>query len=309
MSLDFVAIDFETANQYRASACSVGLVKFIDGKVVDTFYSLINPESEFDYYNMQLHGITPEMVVDSPNYLQISSIIKEFKMELPLVAHYAPFDMGVIKDSNERYNIIDFNANYFDSYYLSRRFITSISYKLNHLAELLEFEFDHHNALEDAKACGELILHIAKKNSFSTVEALLENASYTKFGIVDGFTGSGFRKKSSGKGNSYSIQDIIDSIDSSAIQKNHIFLNKYACFTGKLNSMERKEAMRIFATCGGVPEKGVTIKTNLLIMGDQNLTIVGESGKSSKIKKAEKLLAEGKDIQLLGENEFLRMLY
>ncbi|AGY81099.1 exonuclease domain-containing protein [Carnobacterium inhibens] len=309
MSLDFVAIDFETANQYRASACSVGLVKFIDGKVVDTFYSLINPESEFDFYNMQLHGITPEMVEYSPNYLQISHIIKEFKKELPLVAHYAPFDMGVIKDSNERYNITDFNANYFDSYYLSRRFITSISYKLNHLAELLEIKFSHHNALEDAKACGELIIHIAKQNSFLTVEAILEYASYTKFGIIDGFTGSGFRKKSSKRDKSYSIQDIIDSIDSSTIQENHIFFNRHACFTGKLNSMERKEAMKLFATCGGIPEKGVTLKTNLLIMGDQNLTVVGDSGKSSKIKKAEKLLAEGKDIQLLGENEFLRMLY
>ena len=41
---DFAAIDFETANNERTSVCSVGVVIVRDGKIVDTFYSLIQPE-------------------------------------------------------------------------------------------------------------------------------------------------------------------------------------------------------------------------------------------------------------------------
>ena len=38
---DFAAIDFETANQYRSSVCSVGVVIVRNGEVAEKFYSLI----------------------------------------------------------------------------------------------------------------------------------------------------------------------------------------------------------------------------------------------------------------------------
>lgn len=56
MGLNFTALDFETANPNRSSACAVGLAKVRDGQVVDTFSTLVKPHdevSEFGYFNMQ----------------------------------------------------------------------------------------------------------------------------------------------------------------------------------------------------------------------------------------------------------------
>ncbi|MGO3652058.1 exonuclease domain-containing protein [Vagococcus sp.] len=309
MSVNFVAIDFETANQNRASACSVGLVKIINGEVQDTFYSLINPEDEFDYFNISIHGITSDMVSNSPTYPDVISQINTFVSGFPLVAHYAPFDMGVIRDSNDRYNIKNFKANYFDSYYLSKQYIQSISYKLDYLSGQLGFNFKHHNALEDAMACANLILFLCKKNGAQDVQTLLENARYPKLGVIEGSSGSGFRRKKSHKlSQDLNIKEILESVDRLSLNKEHPFYNTHACFTGKLQSMTRHSAMNLFAQYGGFPEKNVTKKVNFLIMGEQDFRVVGDELKSSKILKAEKLLSQGQDIQLLTEDDFLKMI-
>lgn len=306
MSINFVAIDFETANQSRASACSVGMIKVLDGEIVDSYYSLINPETEFAPYNTYIHGITSNMVEDQPTYLKISKEILDFSESLPFVAHYASFDMGVIRDSNDRYGINDFKINYFDSYYLSRQLIQSLSYRLNDISAKLNIKLDHHNALSDAEACAKIVLHLCEANSVNNIDELNQIGRYFKYGIVDGAVGSGFRRK---KGKGYDIDELLASINKENLDKTHPFYEKKACFTGKLQSMPRIDAMSIFASYGGIPEKGVNKATNYLVMGEQDLNIIkSNDGKSAKIKKAEKLLIEGQDIQLIGEQQFLQML-
>ncbi|HEL0683175.1 TPA: DNA polymerase III subunit epsilon, partial [Streptococcus equi subsp. zooepidemicus] len=71
MSYSYVALDVETANSFRGSICSIGLVKFQDGEVIDSFYSLINPEEEFDEFNIFIHGIMPDDVIGSPTFPEI----------------------------------------------------------------------------------------------------------------------------------------------------------------------------------------------------------------------------------------------
>ena len=69
MSLNFVAIDVETANSQRGSICSFGLAVVEDGKAVRTESLLTRPPGEldlFDTFNIGLHGITPAMVKDAP---------------------------------------------------------------------------------------------------------------------------------------------------------------------------------------------------------------------------------------------------
>ncbi len=69
MMLDYTAIDFETANSYRGSPCSVGLVRVRDGIPVEECHWLIRPPEQvdhFDHFNIALHGITPEMVATAP---------------------------------------------------------------------------------------------------------------------------------------------------------------------------------------------------------------------------------------------------
>jgi DNA polymerase-3 subunit epsilon len=67
--LDFTAIDFETANGDSASACAVGLVKVRNGKIVDSYSSLINPPTgwwDFHPGNIRVHGIYPKDVETAP---------------------------------------------------------------------------------------------------------------------------------------------------------------------------------------------------------------------------------------------------
>lgn len=310
MSIDFVAIDFETANKERASPCSVGMTKVVNGKIVENYYSLINPECPFDSYNTWIHGIDEEMVQNSPTYPTIIAEIIDFLDGLPLVAHYAPFDMGVIAASNERYNITNFQATYFDSYFLSKQHLTSLNYKLDTLAKFFNFEFQHHNALEDSKACANLVLYLCDLKEFTTLDDLIESSFYKKLGVIINEKRIGFLKSNPWKthGGKMDIDAISATVDTENIDPDHPFYQKKACFTGKLQRFTRREAMSLYISYGGIPENSVTVKTNYLIMGDLDFNVVGESGKSAKIKRAEKLLSQNQEIQLVTENEFLRML-
>ena len=71
MNLDFTAIDFETANSYRGSPCSVGLVKVPDGQMVDESSTLIHPPARLDHFdglNTSLHDINAHMVASAPSW-------------------------------------------------------------------------------------------------------------------------------------------------------------------------------------------------------------------------------------------------
>jgi DNA polymerase-3 subunit epsilon len=100
MSLDFTAIHFETANSYRGSPCSVGLVKVRDGQIVDESFTLIHPPARFDHFdgfNTWLHGINAEMVAGAPSWQQVAGWIVRYTGSDALVCHNAGFDIGVIR--------------------------------------------------------------------------------------------------------------------------------------------------------------------------------------------------------------------
>ena len=70
----FVALDFETANRYRSSVCSIGLVFVENNEIVDTYYHLIKPAP--NYYSpfctqvTDFHSTTPKMLLSSLKYGQ-----------------------------------------------------------------------------------------------------------------------------------------------------------------------------------------------------------------------------------------------
>ena len=108
MSLSFVALDFETANSFRGSPCAVGMVRVLDGEVVETRRLLMRPPSSvdgFDDFNIGLHGITPAMVKGEPRFRDRLPEIVAFVGDLPVVAHNAAFDLGVIRDACDESNV------------------------------------------------------------------------------------------------------------------------------------------------------------------------------------------------------------
>ena len=95
---DFAAIDFETANNERTSVCSVGVVIVRDGELVDSFYSLIQPEPNYyNYWCTQIHGITRNDTDQAQVFPLVWKQIEPLIEGLPLVAHNKSFDESCLK--------------------------------------------------------------------------------------------------------------------------------------------------------------------------------------------------------------------
>jgi DNA polymerase-3 subunit epsilon len=177
--MNFITIDFETAKYSRESACSVGMVKYRDGKEIDSWYSLIRPPELYirpDFTD--IHGLTVDDVKDAPAFPEIwESRMLPFIGKLPLAAHNAPFDMGVLRTVLEWYGIRKPFLKNFCTLTLSRRIWPELeSHALTALAVNFGIVYDAHNALADARTCGDLILRAAEKQGATKLTKLLKAA-------------------------------------------------------------------------------------------------------------------------------------
>ncbi len=176
--MNFTAIDFETANSNRASVCAVGLVRVENGKVTKEIHQLINPRTSFNFYNTVVHGITAFDVRNAPSFEEFYPEISPF-LEDAVVAHNAAFDISCLRTEIERYELSIPNFRYFCTLCMSRRVNEAPRHKLDALAEFYGLgNFQHHNALADAKIAAKLFEIFAKKidanplaKSFTTCQA------------------------------------------------------------------------------------------------------------------------------------------
>jgi DNA polymerase-3 subunit epsilon len=185
--LDFTAIDFETANASNASACSVGMVKVRDGRVVDRAYWLIKPpfgHDEFWEWNTRIHGIVAADVADAPLWTEQLPDLVTFAHGDTLVAHNASFDMSVIAAACVATFVPIPEFSYACSLQVARRTYHLDSYRLPVAAMAAGFEdFEHHNALADAEACAAIMVHAAKRHDAADVAELVERTR-GKLGVI-----------------------------------------------------------------------------------------------------------------------------
>ncbi|CAN5320543.1 hypothetical protein BH11ACT5_BH11ACT5_13120 [soil metagenome] len=178
MPLDFTAIDFETANNSAASACSVGMVKVRDGRVVDSAYWLIKPplgHDEFLEWNVRIHGIMAVDVADALLWSEQLPDLTAFAENDHLVAHNAGFDMGVIAAACAASYVPTPTYDYLCSLQVARKTYHLESYRLPVAAMAAGFEdFEHHNAAADAAACAAIIVHAAQRHGAGSIAELAE---------------------------------------------------------------------------------------------------------------------------------------
>lgn len=183
MSLNFTAIDFETANSKSASACAVGLVRVRNGRVDAREAWLIRPPAPFDTFlewNIRVHGITPDMVIDAVGWADQFAQMHEFIGDDVLVAHNASFDMGVIKGACAATALETPEYRYLCSVQVARKTYTLDSYRLPSAAAAAGFtDFQHHDALADAEACAAIIVDAAQRFEVPTVEQLAKASGVT----------------------------------------------------------------------------------------------------------------------------------
>lgn len=119
---DFAAIDFETANSERSSVCSVGVVIVRNNEIVDSFYSLINPEPNYyNYWCTKVHGLTNRDTDDAPIFPEVWKQIAPLIEGLPLVAHNSPFDESCLKADFRVYQMDYPDYKFYDTLSTARR--------------------------------------------------------------------------------------------------------------------------------------------------------------------------------------------
>ena len=152
--MKFTAIDFETANADRGSACAVGLVMVENGEVVGRLSQLIRPEPGwFDPMNVSIHGITVADVAGAPTFRQCWPAIWA-RVSGPLVAHNASFDLSVIRYALDRAGLPYPETDYFCTKVIAKlAWPRHPTYGLDYIARQLGLAFRHHDAEEDARAC------------------------------------------------------------------------------------------------------------------------------------------------------------
>ena len=186
---DFIAFDFETANRFRHSICSVGMVFVEDGKIVDSLYELINPEEEFDAFNIRIHGITDIDVKNAPTFDDFYERVKRKIGHKLMVAHNLSFDGYALRDNLARYKVSPSYNQFLCTYQLSRKIVPGLStYQLKALCQHFGINLaNHHHALDDAEACARLMLKLVDDYEITDFDAL-----YSKTRIKPGEISAGY---------------------------------------------------------------------------------------------------------------------
>jgi DNA polymerase-3 subunit epsilon len=177
VSLNFVALDVETANSNRGSICSFGLSVVLNGKIVRTENWLTRPPAELDWFdgrNIGVHGITPNMVRNAPPFRKRLAQVLDVVGDLPIVAHNAGFDTSAMRGGCDADGLEWPDLTYGCTLVLSRRILPHlVCHKLPNVCDELGIPpFNHHQAGADAKAAALVALKLARRQKAASLEEL-----------------------------------------------------------------------------------------------------------------------------------------
>ena len=286
MMLNFNAIDVETANADRESICQIGIVRVQDGKIEDQWQTLINPETWFDLWNIDIHGITQKDVQNSPALPEIRTELRK-RLRGSVVISHSSFDRVAFERAMLRYNLEQLQVTWLDSTKIVRRAwpenYGKSGYGLKNVAKDLGISFRHHDALQDAKALAEIVIQACRSSEID-IDGWLERVKQPIF-----TTNTKLTITREGRTSGPLFGEVI-------------------VFTGKL-AIKRQEAADLAASAGCMVTGSINNKVTLLVVGTQNMNVLNGYPKSSKHRRAEELVAQGNEIQILSENDFYELIH
>ena len=155
----YVVFDVETPNRYNSRMSAIGVSVVEGGKIVRDFYSLVDPEQPFDWFNSVLTGINEETVFDAPSFPELWPELEPILSSGILVAHNASFDLGVLRKCLAGYEIEwKPTVKGVCTVVMGRSLLPGISHKLNDLCDYYGICLNHHRADSDSRACAEILL-------------------------------------------------------------------------------------------------------------------------------------------------------
>ncbi|WP_122411010.1 3'-5' exonuclease [Pseudomonas viridiflava] len=198
--MDFTVIDVETANPNLASICQVGVAVFRDGKLCESWSSLVNTDDYFHHMNVSVHGIDEGMVQAAPTWSEVYHQILPF-VTGQIVASHMPFDRTATLRACNSVGLAHFDCTWLDTARVARRAWSDFSrsgYGLKNLATHFGISFEHHDALEDARAAGEILLRaIADTGSSAVSISAFERIGSSGLSELFGLEKSGIKSSSS----------------------------------------------------------------------------------------------------------------
>lgn len=306
--MNFVAIDFETANESRDSACALGLTEVRDGVMLEPIYHLIRPpELRFTPWTTRRHGLTVKDVIDAPTLSELWPDLMPLIDGRLLIAHNASFDLSVLRLSLYAAAIRTPQLNYLCSLRLARMAWPHLaSHSLGFLAALHGLELKHHHAGSDSRAAASLVLLIAEAYKSDSLLSLSESFGVSVGEVYSNHAWTPSSSPSLRRDNQAIEVTLPDGYDIS----NHPFHNRRVVFTGTLTMFTRHEAHRVVELFGGKHSESVSKKTDYLVTGVQDLSrLVSGSNESSKLRRARELREDGANIRIITDTDFMELVF
>ena len=159
----YTVFDVETPNHINHRMSAIGITVVEDGKIINSYYSLVQPETDFDPFNIELTGITPQMVEHAPTFAQLWPVIRPLMEQGTLVAHNAPFDLAVLAKCLQAYEIFwRPTTQYVCTCQMAKRTLPTLpNHRLDTLCRYFDIELQHHQADSDAEACAQLLIRMS----------------------------------------------------------------------------------------------------------------------------------------------------
>ncbi|HEV2486127.1 MAG TPA: exonuclease domain-containing protein [Terracidiphilus sp.] len=290
--MDFVVIDVETANADLSSICQVGIASFRDGALAESWVSLVNPQDYFSAVNVSIHGIDNCQVKDAPTWAEVFPGVAS-RLRQKIVVSHTHFDRVAVERACNRSNLAECECAWLDSARVVRIAWPEFSrsgYGLSNMAAHFGITFQAHDALEDARCAGILLLRAIVETGLSPEQWLV------RVGQPIHTNGQFYHRE-----RSFPTPAKRDGNPEGMLS------SEVLVFTGSL-SISREEAAEAAAEAGCRVDDGVTKHTTMLVVGDQDLRRLAGHEKSSKHMKAERLIAGGQHIRILGESDFMRIV-
>lgn len=285
---DFTLIDTETTglDPKCCELIEVAGLKVRNNEIVDTFSQLIKPSCEIDSFITEITGITNEMVENSPNVSDVLPQYLNFIGNDIVVGHNVNFDVNFIYDNNVQFFDMPFCNDFIDTMRLSRKILPILEHhRLKDLVKHYKIcQKVEHRALSD---CNNLFqCYLKLRDDF---EAIADNSNLLKY----------VHKQIYAK----DLMPKTTEFDESS----QVFGMSFV-FTGILENMTRPVAMQLVLDRGGKCSDRMTLKTNFLVLGNNDFCPTIKDGKSNKQKQAEQMKLDGYDIEVISENVFLDMI-
>lgn len=279
---DYVVLDTETTglDAIRDKIVQIAIVSVVNGEVVDTFTSFVDPGCSMPYEASQINHITDDDLVGAPTPAELVGIVRELINDKTIIAHNAKFDLDFLSKWFKRPEDI-VRATYIDTLALSRKaYPNRGKYSLQRLVEDFGIDGgDAHRADSDALATQQLFEICKAKIPYLEKEARYEEDLSVRHTL---------------------IEPTVTEFD-----ENHPLYKKSIVFSGYME-MPRAEAMQNAANCGALLRNSVSRRTNYLVLGE---TIPPNSGYSNKVIKAEELNQTGEGhIKIITEQEFYELI-